>query len=382
MTVMDSRTRLLTAWSFREPDRVPIEIGLAEAARAFPEAQRLVEFVDTQADHFRNVSGFDSGFCGLRTAYTEEVIENVPGDYYRLRRVHRTAAGEFHALTKHQHVTLAPSDYLWERRYIETPDEMIRLADAPREPIPLNLANLDRCTAELGNRGLPLVYTLHPLGWLVRNANLTEVYSWFLAMPEVIHRFLEASNRQVAEAVAAMGALGTGRYFGVTAHEMLTPPWMGPRLFDEFVFPYDQHVNDAVHRIGGRMRAHCHGNCMRYLRQFAEMGIDSLEPLEHPPFGDVDLAAAKRLVGDRMLLSGNVASQNFLFMSRAEVRREVREAIRAAAPGGGFTLRPGGLHGGTDSAQNADQMLKFLDNIDAYVQAALDYGAYPIHIRD
>ena len=382
MAHMDSKTRLTIAWSFGEADRVPIEIALAPAAYDFPEAARIAEFVETQADHFQGISGFDSGFCGLPTAYTEEVIEDVPGDYYRVRRVHRTPAGEFRGLTLHKHDALSPNDFYWERHFIDTADEMVRLADAPREAIPLDLASLERGAAQLGNRGLPLVSLLHPLGWLVRNANLTEVYGWFLTMPQVMHRFLEASNRQVAEAVAAMGAAGVSPCFGITAHEMLTPPWMGHRQFDAFVYPYDKHVNDAVHRIGGKVRAHCHGNCMTFLTQFAEMGIDALEPLEHPPFGDVDLAEAKRLVGERMLLAGNIASQNFMFASRAEVRREVREAIRAAAPGGGFCLRPAAGTAGTNSVQDPDQMRKFLDNIDAYIQAALDYGAYPIKIRD
>ena len=234
--------------------------------------------------------------------------------------------------------------------------------------------------AKTGDRGVPLVGLLHPLGRLVREANLTEVYGWFLTMPDVMHRFLENTNRQVAETVARMGKLGIGPLFSVTAHEMLTPPWMGHKQFDEWVFPYDKSVNDAIHRIGGKLRIHCHGNCMTFLEQFSEMGVDAIEPLEHPPFGDVNLAEAKRLVGDRMMLSGNVASQNFLYMSREEVRQEVRSAIGAAARGGGFSLRPAAGSAGTNSVQDPDQMRKFLDNIDAFIQAGLEFGHYPITI--
>ena len=199
-------------------------------------------------------------------------------------------------------------------------------------------------------------------------------------MPDVMHRFLERANQQVAETVLRMGELGIGPFFGATAHEMLTPPWMGHRQFDEWVFPYDQMVNDTIHRIGGKLRIHSHGNVMTYLEQFADMGVDAIEPLEHPPFGDVDLAEAKRLVGDRMMLSGNVASQNFLYATREEVRQEVRAAIQAAAPGGGFSLRPAAGSAGTNSVQDRDQMRKFLDNIDAFIQAGLEFGQYPINL--
>jgi len=378
---MDSKTRLLTAWSFREPDRVPIEIQLAPLAYEYPEAEPIIEFIENEADHFGGCRAVDWGFLGLPTTYYEEVIEEVPGEYYRMRRVHDTPAGQFHAITLHKYDTLTPNDFYWERRFIDTRDELERVAEAPRETLQPDVVAFRKRLEEVDDRGVVLVGLLHPLGWLVRNANLQEVYAWFLSERELMHRFLEVTNRQVVDTVEAMGRAGIGPFFSVTAHEMLTPPWMGHRMFDEYVYPYDKLVNDAIHRIGGKLRIHCHGNCMGFLEQFSEMGVDAIEPLERPPFGDVDLAQAKRLVGDRMMLSGNVPSQDFMFMSREDVRLAVREAIVAAAPGGGFSLRPAAGTAGTNSVQDADQMRKYLDNIDAYIQAGLEFGAYPIQIE-
>jgi hypothetical protein len=377
---MNSKDRLLTAWSFEEPDRVPIEIQLAPAARDFAQAERILAFVENEADHFYGLRAADWGFCGLASSYQEEVIEDVPGDYWRMRRVHHTPAGEFYAFTRHNVDTLSPNDFLWQQRYIHTLDDMRRLAEAPRAAAPLDKAAVEARLAEIGDRGLGLVGLLHPLGYLVRNANLKLVYTWFITAPEIMHRFLERANAQVIETVEAMGQAGIGPYFSITAHEMLIPPWMGPRMFDEFVFPYDKAVSDAIHRIGGRLRIHCHGNCMAYLEQFSEMGVDAIEPLERPPFGDVDLRTAKRLVGKRMLLSGNIPSQNFMFMSRQDVRQSVKEAISAAAVGGGSTLRPAAGTAGTNSVFDAEQMCKYLDNIEAYIEAGLEFGTYPISV--
>jgi len=377
---MDATQRLLTAWSFQEPDRVPIEIQLAPAALDFPEAQRIIEFIENEADHFYGCRPVNWGFCGLPSTYTEEVIEEVPGEYWRLRRVHDTPAGRFHAQTLHKVDTLSPNDFHWERRFIDTLEEMERLAEAPRETLIPDRAVFDAKIQETGRRGVVLVGLLHPLGYLVRNANLQNVYAWFLSAPQVMHQFLQAANNQVADTVEAMGEAGIGPHFSITAHEMLIPPWMGHRMFDEYVFPYDKMVNDTIHRIGGKLRIHCHGNCMTYLEKFSRMSIDAIEPLERPPFGDVDLAEAKRLVGDRMMLSGNVPSQNFMFMSQEDVRESVRYAISAAARGGGFTLRPAAGTAGTNSVQDADQMRKYLENIEAYIDAGLEFGSYPISI--
>jgi len=375
---MDSRQRLLTAWEFREADRVPIELQISPVAYEFPEAEGIVRFIKEEADNFIGVGGLDFGFMGLPSEYTETVIEDRPGEFKRIRRSHLTAAGEFFAITKHKCDELIPQDFHWERRFIDTLEDMDRLAGASKPVVPFDREAFDSSMSRIGNRGLAVLGLNHPLGTLVRRSNMEEVYGWLITEREIMHRFLESSNEQVAQAVESLGESARDLVFGVCAHEMLIPPWMGPKHFDEFVFPYDKRVNDAIHAGGGRLRAHCHGNCMAYLEEMSRMGIDAIEPLEPPPFGNVDLAQAKAIVGDRMLLSGNVPSQDFLRMTREQVRAEVRRAISQGAKGGGFTLRNTGGHVATNSVKDEEQMRKVLSNIDAFIEAAREYGTYPL----
>ena len=91
-------------------------------------------------------------------------------------------------------------------------------------------------------------------------------------------------------------------------------------------------------------------------------------------------ADAKRRVGDRMLLSGNVVSQDFLRMTDAQVREQVRAAIRAGAPGGGFTLRCTGGTCGTGGMKTEEQAREGLRKAEVYLDAALEFGAYPIAV--
>ena len=377
---MDSQERLQTAWSHLEADRVPIELQLYSAAYEYPEADRVVEFVENEADNFLGVPGADFGFAGLPSEYSEEVIEVVPGEHRRIRRTHRTAAGDFTAVTRHNHDEIIATDFKWERRFIETLEEMERLATAPREAAPLSTVEHRESVARIGRRGIPLVGLWHPLGWLVRNANMEEVYIWLTTNPRIMHRYLDAASAQVVETVRRMSESGVGPTYSITAHEMLIPPWMGHEKFDEYVVPYDRRVGDEIHRVGGRLRSHCHGNCMDYLQKMLDLGVDAIEPLEPHPFGDVDLEKAKRLVGDRMLLSGNVTSNAFPQMSRQEVREQVRRVIEIGAPGGGFTLRTTGGNAATNSVKTREQMVKVLENIQAYIDAALEFGGYPIRV--
>jgi hypothetical protein len=370
---MTSRERLLAAWSFRAPDRVPIEIDISPEAKTYPEAVRVLSFIRDEADDFIGVPGIDWGFAGLDAAYREEVLSET-SEHVRRKRVYATEAGDFTAITLHRKDEVIGSDFHWERRYVHDLSDLERMAEAVRRRRPTDGTAFAEAGRRIGERGLPQVGVWHPLGWLVRHATMEEVYIWMAQEKRTVHRFLSNANAQVADTVAAAIREGIGPVFGVTAHEMLIPPWMGMAAFDEMVTPYDTAVNAAVHAGGGRVRAHCHGNCGAYLEKFSSIGIDSLEPLEGPPFGDVDLAEAKRRVGDRMLLSGNVASNLFPMMSDAEVRRAVRDAIRDGAAGGGFTLRTTGGHAGTNAAKSREQMVLILRRIETYIDAGLEYG--------
>jgi hypothetical protein len=373
--MMDSKTRLEAAWNHTVPDRVPIELRISDETKVLPEAERIADFIDNEADNFSGVSAVDWQFCGLEGEYTEDIFDRDEA-YEWIRRTWHTQAGEFHAVTRHRIQELVKNDYHWERRYIYDLDDLRRLVEADWHPLAPDRAAYSAGVEKIGDRGLPLVGLHHPLGWLVRNATMEEVYQWLILEPDLIHRFLEKANGVVAETVKKMNDLGIGPYFTITAHEMLIPPWTGVDIFDRFVRPYDKWVNDAVHSNGGRMRAHCHGYCMEYLKTMCDMGIDSIEPLEPPPYGDVDLATAKSLVGDRMLLSGNVVSQTFDSASADEVREDVRRSIEAGAQGGGYTLRTTGGGAATGSVKNQEQLARVLGNIEVYIDAALEYGSY------
>ncbi len=365
--------RLETAWAYTEADRVPIELDVSARYRAHPLAGRLVELVDEHADSFRSTSMPAFGFFGLPAGGNEEVIEEQSG-FRRLRHTVTTAVGDFTAITYHP---VDSSDYHWEKRYIATVDDLRRITEAERPPLRWDADTWRRQVAEIGDTGLAFQYLYHPLGALVRTSTMEEMYAWFYDERATVHRFLASMNAWLAEGLARMLADGVGGTFFSYALEMLIPPWFGEALFDEFVFPYDVEVNKVIHQGGGRHRAHCHGRCSDFLERFIAMGIDATEPLEHLPAGNTDLAEAKRRVGGRILLSGNVRSEMFHRMTPDEVRAEVKAAL-LAAPGGGFTLSTSGS--GTDDADPDENMPRVIENCVAYLEAGLEYGQYPIDV--
>lgn len=117
---------------------------------------------------------------------------------------------------------------------------------------------------------------------------------------------------------------------------------ISPRLFDDFVAPYDAPLIGAAHEAGQRIVYHTCGGMMPLLERIAAMGPDAMETFTPPAMGgDVDLAAAKQRIGDRVCFIGGFDQFHF-FTGAApeETRREVRRLFEAAGGGGGFILSP------------------------------------------
>ena len=65
-------------------------------------------------------------------------------------------------------------------------------------------------------------------------------------------------------------------------------------------------------------------------------GIDTLDP---PPLGNGDLAEAKRQIGDRVFIKGNMNAVELLtYTTPEQVIAHASERIRIGDPGGGYIL--------------------------------------------
>ncbi len=379
---MDTKSRMLKAWDFQEPDRVPLELGLSPGVENLPGAEEMAEFIEKEGAKFCGVPGFNWGFMGIDSSYHEEVLTDDPGNCRRILRTHSTPAGDFTAVTRHLYDDLYgggdPSDFHWEKRYFENIDDLRRVAEAKRENRPFAAREYNAGCARVGTGGVPSTGLFHPLGNLVRNSNMAEVYMWMVAEEKLIMKDLERCTEQGCDTLQSIRDenLSDPPVFMTYALEMLIPPWLGTSQFDTLVVPFDQKVNDAIHAIGGRHRAHCHGRCAGFLERFADMGIDGVEPLEPPPYGDVSLSRAKQQVGTRMLLAGNIPSQAFYLESfkPSDVRRLVQCAIDEGAPGGGFFLKTTG--GSVGNGKNQRQRIKSLECGLALVDAWREFGSY------
>lgn len=181
----------------------------------------------------------------------------------------------------------------------------------------------------------------------------------FYTHPDSVHRLLDTLTRANVEWVdLCVEVLDDVKALHFADHGLAL---ISPRHLAVFGLPYWRKEIQSAPR-DTVVWYHNEGDVTHLLEAVPEMGVDIFE------FGWVELHEAKRRIGDRVCLCGNINPVTTMLRgSREDVTRECMKAIGEGAPGGGYILSDrGGLAPGTP-----------LPNVDALYEAALAYGSYP-----
>ena len=93
---------------------------------------------------------------------------------------------------------------------------------------------------------------------------------------------------------------------------------VGPRLYEEFVWPYEKRLVDGIHSMGTHVRLHICGNTRKILGGMARLGCE-LTDLDYP----VPMEEARREMGHQNVLGANLHPLD-------DVRKGTPESIAAA----------------------------------------------------
>jgi uroporphyrinogen-III decarboxylase len=117
---------------------------------------------------------------------------------------------------------------------------------------------------------------------------------------------------------------------------------ISPRLFDEFVAPYDSQLIAAAHRAGQRIAYHTCGGMMAILGNVVAMNPNAMETFTPPGMGgDANLAEARRRIPQNICMIGGFDQFHFFKgCSAQETRTEVRRCFEAAGHQGSYILCP------------------------------------------
>ena len=76
---------------------------------------------------------------------------------------------------------------------------------------------------------------------------------------------------------------------------------VGPRIYKQFVLPWEQRLVDSIHEKGGRVRLHICGNTRSILDAVGSLGCDMVD-IDYP----VAMQQARSLTGEEQVLTGNL----------------------------------------------------------------------------
>jgi hypothetical protein len=177
---------------------------------------------------------------------------------------------------------------------------------------------------------------------------------------EMIQFFLEWLIRRVPKWVEA-GA------DGIEIGANLAGSGVGPEFFTRYVMEYENRLLGEIHRTGAFTGYHNCGDAAKVMHLYNEMEIDFWGYLTPPPFGDVVLDDALRVMRPDMVLRGNVDQVEFLPKATPDqVRRKVRDLLLRVVPRGNWILSTTDFW--IDSVP--------YDNIMAFAEAGKEYGQF------
>ncbi len=341
---MTSRERVLAAMRREQPDRVPINIRGVRlwnpewVASRHPSYRPVMEAVREHCDLIPHayVPGLE---LNLLTEAEREITEHQVSD-----------AGEW---TIHRTILHTPKgdltqDY-WESKqgylplikkyFVETPEDVERVLSVPYRPVSVDLEPYFQLREEWPDNLVMCDCPQAPS--YVHELLGTETFAyWWTEHRALLFEMREVFQERVLAIVDDMLARGVGPVLATHGSEQIAPPMHSPQTHREFVLAAFQDLCDRVHAKGCLLHVHCHNRLDALLEDFAEVGWDVLHPLEPPPMGDIVLADAKRRIGDRVCLEGNIQIGDLYGTPTDTVVEIVAQAMRDGSPGGGFILCP------------------------------------------
>ncbi|HQO36848.1 MAG TPA: uroporphyrinogen decarboxylase family protein [bacterium] len=115
-------------------------------------------------------------------------------------------------------------------------------------------------------------------------------------------------------------------------------PMISPEMYREFCFPALCERVMQCRKRGYQILLHNCGNNRPLMPMFIEAGIECYQSLQTIP--EMDLGSLKQEFGDRMTFWGGIAVEVLIQGTPNDVRKNVRQAMQAGSPDGGFILGP------------------------------------------
>jgi uroporphyrinogen decarboxylase len=179
--------------------------------------------------------------------------------------------------------------------------------------------------------------------------------------PDLVKEIHRRFSEWTVQVVENLNKLDFDFYWANDDHADTRMPWVNMETYEDFLFPYQKMVADAMERPWA---FHSDGNLFPILDGLLKLGMDAVHPIQPAA---MDIGRMKAEYGSRVCLIGNIDLDHTLTLGTPEeVEAEVKERIRVAGGGGGYII---------SSANSLTDYCK-IENVMAMARAVRQHGRY------
>jgi uroporphyrinogen decarboxylase len=390
---MNSRERFLAVLNGQMPDRVPVTLFIQDQGHFLNQVYPNVDPLDYETlqlkvieiqrqlgvDVFvRMLFGLNDPLSihmgGLNVSLQSDCWEVETEELHRgtttaWKSTIRTPDGVLTQVFSRSELRPGTFVYACTEKPIKTPADL-DIAIKHEPPMPESFKQnakerVGRIKAALGNDGI--VGSWSPHGPFNNSSLLVDhesLYTLFLTDYEFYEKLMTFAMTRVLDYARAMEQAGVDIQ---CVGGNVPGGFLGKKTYDRYVLPFERKYIEFLQQNGTPAMYHNCGQVMNLVESYLDLGVRVVEPFSPPPLGDADLARVKALVDGRYVILSGIDQVNVLQNgSIDQIRRATEQAVLTGKPGGGFILQPVDfLEYGTP-----------LENIEAYVSAALEHAAY------
>jgi len=178
--------------------------------------------------------------------------------------------------------------------------------------------------------------------------------------PEDVERFIEEAQEMILSNIRAGKGKGDGKFVFMALHKGMDG-FMSDEQYEHYYWRHLREIIETIIDVGKVPYIFTEGKYNTRLHFLKEVPKGKV----YYHFETVDMAEAKRILGDTACIAGGLGVKIMNFGTPQEVRDECKKIIDACAPGGGFIFEPAC---GLDYCSHA--------NVEAMFDTVREYGKH------
>jgi uroporphyrinogen-III decarboxylase len=204
----------------------------------------------------------------------------------------------------------------------------------------LSYTNFLEVDQEIGNDGIATTPgPISPFQMLLEVELGVENFYYFMAdfpdeMEELMN-IMHAKNLEACEIIAESPAEV------VILYENTSTSYMSPTMFNRFILEHLNEYTDLYHKAGKIVLIHACGTLKDIVEELGLGRYDGFCDIAPPPTGDLDLAEAKEVWGNRKVAMGGIDATAFVTLSPEEMKKHVRHILQRISSHRGVILGSG-----------------------------------------